>query len=193
MSGFLAALSKGLLISEALRFGTATSALCATGLGSDAGNKTWSFVERFISEVPLLEEDTENTPHAPETPTGPITAGGTRLFSPPLSQTKRVQTPLASRLRSLIQGGAVDSDDDYTSSPDVSVAGSIIKIKNANAFSPVTSNSAPNIVRNNSGVDSSMSSSSATTGSSNTTSNESLKSPSLKFYSAKEFPAVNKR
>ena len=116
VSGFLAGLSRGYDISDALRFGTASSALCATGLGSDAGNKSWSFVERFISEVPLLEEDVSNIPHSPQTPYGPITAGGTRLFSPPPSR-KNEQTPLASRLRTLVQGGAVDSDDDYTSNP----------------------------------------------------------------------------
>lgn len=172
VSGFLAALSRGLDISDALRFGTATSALCATGLGSDAGSKDWSFVERFISEVPLLEERMQDTPHTPETSYGPVTAGGTRLFSPPPSS-KKQQTPLASRLRSLIHGGAVDSDDDYMSSPDIDM------IQKGESATPTSSEVFRSVNRAGS-MDSTMSVPTTTPASSN--------GESLKFYSAKEFP-----
>lgn len=52
--GFIAALSRGWPLEEAARFATATSALVATGLGSDAGLVSFEHTERAMRMLPAL-------------------------------------------------------------------------------------------------------------------------------------------
>lgn len=54
-AGFLAALSKGWDVEKACRFGTATSALVATGLGTDAGVVNFEETEKAMNSLPVLE------------------------------------------------------------------------------------------------------------------------------------------
>jgi len=54
-AGFMAAISKGWDIEKACRFGTATSALVATGLGSDAGVIDFTDTEKAMETLPILE------------------------------------------------------------------------------------------------------------------------------------------
>ncbi len=48
-AGFAAALSKGMSVEDACRFGTATAALVATGLGSDAGVVSFEDTEKLMN------------------------------------------------------------------------------------------------------------------------------------------------
>ncbi|AIR03954.1 kinase [Cedecea neteri] len=52
--GFIAALVRGLSVKEACRVASATAALVATGLGSDAGVVNWEHLQDFMAATPLL-------------------------------------------------------------------------------------------------------------------------------------------
>jgi sugar/nucleoside kinase (ribokinase family) len=54
-AGFIAALARGFDLERACRFGTAVSALVATGLGSDAGVKNFDDTEKLMETLPVLE------------------------------------------------------------------------------------------------------------------------------------------
>ena len=49
-AGFIAGLSRGMQGLEACRMGTAAAALCCTGVGSDAGNRSWEATAAFMEE-----------------------------------------------------------------------------------------------------------------------------------------------
>ena len=52
--GFIAALARGLSVEEACRIASATAALVATGLGSDAGVVDWEHLQDFMATTPLI-------------------------------------------------------------------------------------------------------------------------------------------
>ncbi|HDP80688.1 MAG TPA: hypothetical protein ENN21_07590 [Spirochaetes bacterium] len=54
-AGFIAALHQGFDPQKACRFGTALSALVATGLGSDAGVKNFDETEKLMKTLTVLE------------------------------------------------------------------------------------------------------------------------------------------
>jgi len=93
--------------------GTAAAALCATGVGSAAGNSDWDAVEKVVNTALPLVTAIEGTSDAPQplgedAATTPMSSGrAALLLSPPPAM-------LASRLRSLMNKQLADSDDETT-------------------------------------------------------------------------------
>jgi hypothetical protein len=106
-NSFLVGLSRGLSVPAACLVGTATSGLCALGVGSDAGNVDWYLVEKFALAVPShleIKSDVESIITGTGSSGEPTAEAG--FLSPP-------PAALAQRLQKLINKVA-DSDDENT-------------------------------------------------------------------------------
>jgi len=103
-AGFLAGMARSIGLSSACISGTAAAALCALGVGSDAGNVDWDLIELFCRSVPYYDPSTDID--KPLIAAASTVDPATAIFSPP-------HASLSVRLQKMINR-VPDSDDEFT-------------------------------------------------------------------------------